>query len=191
MPRNIYGNSVTQSAMIDKLRNDIDIELADQITSITNETVARENLGSILSAAIIQEQVNRDSAISAEVTNRVTAVDTLTTSINQETVNRVSDVDMLTTTIEDSNIGNYVEESRSYITSIDSGSYVDVDGMVVTPPAGTYTVHFSLWIENDEKKADDGLEVGIYIGNTVIEHSKRRQWRVRRVNTRLLFIRRP
>ena len=194
MPRNIYGNSITQSAMIDKLRDDINIELANQIVSITNETEARINLESILSTQIIQEQVNRDSAISVETANRATAVDTLTTSISAETtereyvssllnaaivqerVNRVSDVDVLTTTIADSNIGNYVEETRTSATTIDSGSYVDINGMVLTPPAGTYKVHFSCWLENDEKKEDDGIEAGIYVDDVIIEHSKRRQW---------------
>ena len=156
--------------MIDKLRNDINTELANQLVSITNETEARINLESILSTAIIQEQVNRDSAISVETTNRVTAVESLTTTISHETtereyvssllnaaiieerVNRVSDVDALTTTIESSNIGNYAEETRTSTTTIDSGSYVNINGMLLTPPAGTYKVHFSCWLENDEKK---------------------------------------
>ena len=194
MPRNIYGNSITQSAMIDKLRNDINTELANQLVSITNETEARINLESILSTAIIQEQVNRDSAISVETTNRVTAVESLTTTISHETtereyvssllnaaiieerVNRVSDVDVLTTTIADSNIGNYVEETRTSTTTIDSGSYVNINGMVLNPTAGTYKVHFSCWLENDEKKEDDGIEAAIYVDNVIVEHSKRRQW---------------
>lgn len=72
--------------------------------------------------------------------------------------------------------GNYIEQNATTVTTIDSGTYINVSGMVMTPPAGTYNVSFSCWLENDEKKDDDGIEVAICIGNTAIEHSKRRQW---------------
>ena len=192
--------------MVDKLRNDINIELANQLVSITNETEARIHLESILSAAIIQEQVNRVtavdvltatveenttsitqetdnrvSALSGEVANRASAVSALTASISTETANRMTDTNLLTTAVEEvqnSNIGNYVKKNRTYITSIDSGSYIDLDldGMNITPPAGTYKVDFSCWIENDEKKDDDGLEIALCLDDVLIESSKRRQW---------------
>ena len=183
MPRNIYGNSVSQSTMVDDLRNDINIELADQLASITNEIEARVNLENTLSASIIQERDDRVAAvdtlitsINTETVNRSTDTNLLTATIGQERDNRISAVGALTTIIEDSNIGNYIEESRTNNATIDSGSYVDVNGMAITPPAGTYKIHFSCWIENDEKKDDDGIEVGISIGNAIIDHSKRRQW---------------
>ena len=74
------------------------------------------------------------------------------------------------------NVGNYVEATSTATTTIDSTSYVNIQAMVATPPAGTYKVDFSCWFENDEKKEDDGLEIGLFKGATVIEHSKRRQW---------------
>ena len=74
------------------------------------------------------------------------------------------------------NVGNYVEVSSSGSTTIDSGSYVTISGMSITPPAGKYKVDFSCWFQNDEKKEDDGLEIALFNGETVIEHSKRRQW---------------
>ena len=183
MPRNIYGNSVSQSGMVDDLRNEINVELANQLVFITNETEARVNLENALSASIIQERNDRESAvdtlttsINTETVNRSTDTNLLTGAIGQERDNRVTAVGALTTIIEDSNIGNYIEVSRTGTTTTDSGSYGDVNGMNITHPAGAYQVNFSCWIEDDEKKNDDGIEVGISIGNSIVDHSKRRQW---------------
>jgi hypothetical protein len=74
------------------------------------------------------------------------------------------------------NVGNYVEVSATTNTTIDSTSYNTISGMTITPPAGTYKVEFSCWFENDEKKEDDGLEIALYKVDTIISHSKRRQW---------------
>ena len=74
------------------------------------------------------------------------------------------------------NVGNYVEVSATGTTTIDSTSYINIQAMSATPTAGNYKVDFSCWFENDEKKEDDGLEIGLFVDNIAIEHSKRRQW---------------
>jgi hypothetical protein len=161
----IYVKTSLRSAQLS-----LDVNTISSINTNGNISIIPNGTGEVLLKA------NPSSNLGASTKQYTDTKATINDSLNSSTTETWS-IDKIKTEVSStSSGGDYTELTGTVASTIDSTSYVSINNMVSTPPAGTYKVDFSCWFENDEKYEDDGLEVALSKAGTVIEHTKRRNW---------------